>query len=503
MEAFGRLGARLGLEKILGRIPRPLLDYVLAPLVLTMLPLVLWLSVPPAGASGATLVWLAVPDPIVFGIDPLYLFSLVLIGFLAILMLAVEASLAAFSLHLMHWIFVYIFFFAAPLVQYRIGVFPWNALTSLETGTLLVANLAILLWCVTWIASRLTQLVVFARRPVPLGPRVSRLGVWLTLALAVLATLYLIATLGPGLLTRASNSANLGDTSSVSSASLALDKLLRGFPVAATAGTLWFMRAGRASLAVRLGLVAASMGLLLVADFPLGSARYLIGAVYLGLLLTVLGRYLRTGWPVVFLLVGGLLVLFPFLSTLRFITSPREILSYLGSFNFLGPSLATGDFDAYSMVGYTAEYVHDGPGVTFGRQLLGVIFFFVPRSLWPGKPVGSGYTVAVDGGLAFNNVSSSPLAEGLINFGWVGVALFAFVLCWLFGTLDASYERAQRKGYETLLGLIYPFWIGFAFFLMRGDLLSSTAFIVGFSVAFLPLLARLPEAKLRLRTKRT
>jgi oligosaccharide repeat unit polymerase len=490
---------RSGIKQALTRIPRPLPVHLVAPFVLALLPLVLWLSIPEEGTLRGTPVrWiLPVPDPVAFDINPLYLASLGLIGLLAMIMLTVEASQTPFSLHLVHWIFVYIFFFATPIVQYKIGVFAWKELTSLEVHTLLLTNLAILLWCVVWISSRVVQQAVLRRGPVPVGPRVYSLGVWISLGLALLATAYLILTLGPtGLLIRVSSQAYLSGEQ-VSTAELNFDRVLRGFPVAATVGAIWFLRRRLAPLWISVGLVAASLGLLLIANFPSGSARYLVGSVYLGLLLIVFSRYLRTGWPVVFLLVGGVLVLFPLLSTLRYASNLEQVATYLSGFNFLGPSLATEDFDAYSMVGYTIEYIHNGPGVTYGWQLLGVLFFFIPRSLWPDKPVGSGHTVALDAGLAFENVTSSPIAEGLINFGWVGVILFAFLLCWLFGALDAGFERAQRKESDALIRLVYPFWIGLAFFFLRGDLLSSTAFVVGFSVAFLPLLIRLPRVRLR------
>lgn len=494
MEASNERGARLGSGRFLARVPHPVLGYVLAPLVLALLPVVLWLSVPLSGGSEATPVWLTVPDPVLFSVDPIFLVSLGLVGFLAISMITVEASLAPFSLHLAHWIFVYVFFFAAPVVQYKIGTFPWEALTSFETNTLLLANTAILLWCLAWIIVRVVQLGALSRWPVPPGPRVTVVGVWVCLALAALATAYLVLTLGPvALLTRASYTEALGDAFGASSSRAILDKLLRGLPVAAAAGALWYLRAGQTSLIVRLGVVAVSFMLLLVADFPLGSARYWVGAIYIGLLLTTCGRYLRSGWPFALSLIGGLLVLFPFLSTLRTSTSLGEAASYVSGFNFLGPSLATGDFDAYSMVGYTASYVENGPGITYGEQLLGVILFFIPRSLWPTKPIGSGATVAGEEDLIFNNVSSSPIAEGLINFGWVGVVLFAVFLCWTFGLLDAAFWRAKGGEEGTLVRVIYPFYVGFAFFLMRGDLLSASAFIIGFSVAFLPLLLRLPR----------
>lgn len=480
-------------SRFIDAVPRSALYYILAPLVLLLIPVVLWSSISAEQASSATPLWLSVPDPVAFDTDPVYVVSLGAIGLLAIAMLTFEASRAAFSLHLAHWIFVYVFLFATPIVQYKIGVFPWGRLTSLETNTLLLANTAILLWSLTWIICRFVQIPLLDRIRIPTGPQVSTGGVWISLALAVLATAYLLAHFGIGsLLTRADDyEASLG----ISSVGLVTERIFRSLPIAAVAGALVLLRRGSVPLATRLLILAISMALMLIADFPLGTARYIVGAIFIGIFLNLCGRYLRTGWTLVFLLVGGLLLVFPLLSTLRYITSPGDVLTYLGGFSFLGPSLATGDFDAYSMVGYTAHYVDQGPGITYGRQLAGAILFFVPRSLWPDKPVGSGYTVAVEGNLDFNNVSSSPLAEGLINFGWLGLVVFAVALCWMFGTADASFQRQIKEGGTSFVGAIYPFWIGLVFFLMRGDLLSATAFIVAFSVSFVPLLVPLPSLR--------
>lgn len=476
----------------------PLLTSFLAPLVLAILLVALWFGAAGAEIKKGTALARNVQESANFTVDPFYLFSLGLISLLAIVMIAVEARRSPFSLHLAHWIFVYVFFCAAPLVQYRLGFFPWRGLTSFDLNTLLAANLAVLTWCVTWIISRYVQRAALFRWLPPLGPRVTTLGLWISLFLAAATTFYFLVALGPeALVTRAAYKTSLNDAIGASSVRLIVDKVFRVFPVAAVAGSIWYLRKGQIAMWKRLMIVVVATGFLLISDFPLGAARYWSGAVYLGLLLTVFGRRLRTGWPLVFLLVGGLLIVFPVLSTVRAADSLQEVISSVSNPNFLGPNLGRGDYDAYAMIGYTIEYVSNGPGIAYGYQLLGALLFFVPRILWPDKPLGSGYTVAVDQDLVWNNVSSPAIAEGFINFGWIGIILFAVVLSWIFGALDASYEQAERRGHDTILRLIYPFCIVLVFFVMRGDLLSSTAYITGFTVAFLALSVRLPKFKAR------
>lgn len=434
--------------------------------------------------------WFGTPSFTAFRLDPLYLTSLSFIGVIAVAMITFEALRAPFSLHLAHWVFVYIFFFTAPLIQYKVGMFPWRRLSSADTDTLLAINLALLLWCGTWIAARLVQERGVFRFSVPLGPRVSELSVLFTLVLALGATVYLISVLGgDALFVRAGYKETLNETFSTSGASLTMDKLLRGVTVAAAAGTLWLMSKRQVPLPVRLGMLVASLAVLFVANFPLGSGRYWFGAVYLGLALSVIGGRLKSGWPFVLLLVGGLLIVFPAVGDARDADSVPQAVSYVLEDSSREEPLATGDFDAYAMVGYTYEYMSEGSGITYGQQLLGPLLFFVPNEVWPGKPSGSGWTVALERNLSFDNVSSSPLAEGMINFGWIGVPIFALAFSLLFAAIDASYKRARSEAKNSLLCFLYPFWIGFSLLLLRGDLLSSTAFIVGFTVAFLPLVA--------------
>ena len=79
-------------------------------------------------------------------------------------------------------------------------------------------------------------------------------------------------------------------------------------------------------------------------------------------------------------------------------------------------------------------------GISWGNQLLGAILFFVPRSIWPSKPLGTGHTaiVALDQHY-FSNVSAPLIAEGYVNFGIVGVVLFALAAGWIFRKLDSAF----------------------------------------------------------------
>ncbi len=123
-------------------------------------------------------------------------------------------------------------------------------------------------------------------------------------------------------------------------------------------------------------------------------------------------------------------------------------------------------------------------GITWGNQLLGSLLFFIPRKFWPQKPIGSGHTIATDLGWDFTNVSCPYIGEGYINFGILGVILFAITLAVLTKFGDVAYKKSVYSNSKeiTIIELVYPFSIGFLFFILRGDLLSSLSYYIGFMV---------------------
>lgn len=435
----------------------------------------------------AWMLWEAAPDEMLPLIPEslFFLLTLVLIGIVSIVMLNFEAQRQFSSLHVVHWTFVYLFLFIAPAIQFRMGRFPWGHLSADQYDLLALTNMAILLWSCAWILSRLLQIRVLKRLRFVPGPTVSLFGIQLAVVLAVLVAIFLVYSLGlENLLFRGRFTAEFDERFGSGPMAQITYFCLRGIPVAAFAGvTVILLRSRKVSLK-SLVLLISTVGSLLVTNFPLGGARYWIGSVYLGILLLLFGNRARSNWPLVLILIGSVLWLYPRFGPLR---DPGaswhpEVLA-----TDFYDSVSRGDFDAYTMIAHTIDYVRN-EGVTYGRQLLGAVLFWVPRKWWDEKPVGSGWVVADSIGLPWRNVSSPLIAEGLINFGWLGIGAFSFLYSWLLGYVERWSHAMSELRPVPLVVVLYPFLHGFVFFQMRGDLLSSTAYMVAFVVSFTPLI---------------
>src|SRR5207253_291263 len=94
-------------------------------------------------------------------------------------------------------------------------------------------------------------------------------------------------------------------------------------------------------------------------------------------------------------------------------------------------ALASADFDAFCQITNTVSYVQD-LGATQGRQLLGAALFWVPRTLWAGKPQDTGIVLADFRTYKVTNLSAPLWAEFFINGQWLllvaGMGALGFVL---------------------------------------------------------------------------
>lgn len=233
----------------------------------------------------------------------------------------------------------------------------------------------------------------------------------------------------------------------------------------------------KAPLAVRIVLFAE----LLLACPLSGISRNAVAAIYLPVLLIMI-PWLREKYNFVILYVIGLFVIFPFLNIFRFFEGGTQLLPDLATeeydvFNEGVNQFSDLNFDAFSML----MRVITNNVITNGRQLLGVLLFFVPRTVWPTKPVGSGNYVANITDLPFENISCPYIAEGYINFGVLGVILFVVIIALFASHTDVKYWKHHQDGNVIDLRLPrYLILISFFLFILRGDLMSSFAYMCGF-----------------------
>lgn len=128
------------------------------------------------------------------------------------------------------------------------------------------------------------------------------------------------------------------------------------------------------------------------------------------------------------------------------------------------------DLDAFPQLANTVDKVALGSFPLF-HQILGSIFFFLPRSLWPGKPFDTGVMLGQLSNLNFTNLSAPWTAEAFANARWFGVILVSIS----FGLLLAQIETRSSK----FSGLLYAsIASGSIFIVLRGSLLQATGRIV-------------------------
>lgn len=209
---------------------------------------------------------------------------------------------------------------------------------------------------------------------------------------------------------------------------------------------------------------------MLLSAFPTSMPRFSAAAMYIPVMLTFFPLF-RKGF--IFIFVIGLLVVFPFLNNFRYLTSNSNI-----EFGIDFEMFLEAHFDAYS------NFVHilANDISTFGYQLLGSLLFWVPRSIWPSKPVGSGAFLSEEVNLDWANISCCYFAEGYINFRFLGILIFTIIIAWICASFDKVYWKFNRKVQKQncFFELIYFLLLGLMFFILRGDLMSSLAFTLGF-----------------------
>lgn len=211
--------------------------------------------------------------------------------------------------------------------------------------------------------------------------------------------------------------------------------------------------------------------LCLITVFPTGVPRFYAAAIYLPILILLYKPILKSN-RLNYFIIGSIFITFPLLNNFRRLSD--DGLSFKYDIDFL----FEGHFDSYLSISQVIQFEF----ITYGRQLLGSLFFFIPRSIWENKPSGTGYTLVKSfDQYAFANVSANYYSEGYANFGYIGMLCFAIALGVFFRKTDELLisKLMFDKGPEFLIPF-YLLLVGFLFFFLRGDLLSSFSFLIGF-----------------------
>lgn len=206
-----------------------------------------------------------------------------------------------------------------------------------------------------------------------------------------------------------------------------------------------------------------AVSILIFSSFPTALSRTNFGILIAPMAFLIFPWFSKKN-NFVFFFITGFLYFFPFLNQFRNIASLKE-LQFKPNFEVY----KTAHFDSYYNF---ALIIFDVP-IQWGNQLLGALLFFIPRDWWPTKPIGSGAYMAEFKDMSFTNLSANYFAEGYINFGFIGIALFLLVLCFLLSKLDQMgdiYNKLNSPFFVLYLQLIFS-----VFFLLRGDLMSSFA----------------------------
>ncbi|MDB3986943.1 O-antigen polysaccharide polymerase Wzy, partial [bacterium] len=223
-------------------------------------------------------------------------------------------------------------------------------------------------------------------------------------------------------------------------------------------------------------------------NFPTGIDRLQTAVLYIPFII-IFTKLWEKPFMMQLTLLGGVLTVFEFLDKFRYFRAQEFILKI--NMNFL----KKGHFDAYENFVRAIEIDF----ITYGYQLKGALLFFIPRFLWKDKPIGSGSTLANQLDYDFGGIAMPLIGEGYVNYGAAGSFLFMLLLGIILGNLDRMAWSLKNSNKDCLFLYYYYFLFGLVFYLMRGDLINSVAFISTMTASFWVLVLVLKYvAKLRI-----
>lgn len=206
---------------------------------------------------------------------------------------------------------------------------------------------------------------------------------------------------------------------------------------------------------------------------PLIEHRNGFGVAYLLMTWIFFRNYLNSNLRLISFLMFVVLIFFPIgalISPSRYDNDTDYIAEFMYTFNRV-------HFDAWAHYVATFDYIKNND-LQLGHQLISSIMFWVPRDFWSTKGVSTGMLLGdylmERYSFWFNNISCVFPAEFVIDFGYVGIPLSAFLLGAATFLVDKIFYQGSFAAKLTSLYVSFNF-----LFIMRGPLLPSLAYTFG------------------------
>ena len=367
------------------------------------------------------------------------------------------------SLNQVFFIFQVSFMGIIPWVQVSTGRLPWGV--RITSDSIQFANFL----TATFVSCYLLSYHLSRGRSwhISIRPLALRRGsCWSLLGISAAILLWIILQYGPDVLVYRDQWASVRTAFEDSSSAQLFSTFVRQFPF-----ILLFAFLTYGDRSYRVEKILGTL-LLLALAFPTAVLRSQLGAMFIAFLTLYLDRRHTRRSPHILMLLVGVIAIYPLMGIFRYASMGTTAASaevYLQSFQ-------GGDFDGFAMLVQAGHHVQT-QGLSMGNQLLGALLFFVPRSLWPTKPIGSGQMLANTSNWEFSQVSCPAQAEAYLNFGVLGVVLFGLVYGTTLRRLDVSFQRDTSTLGAGLARFIYAPTLGLLFLNLRGDMMSSISFV--------------------------
>ncbi|NMH89327.1 O-antigen polysaccharide polymerase Wzy [Flavivirga sp. Y03] len=218
---------------------------------------------------------------------------------------------------------------------------------------------------------------------------------------------------------------------------------------------------------------------------PFIEKRNALGPLYITLLFCAFPKLLNTNRKMMIFFFLVMIFIFPIMSIfthsqqgiMGIKENPTEIFERVSK-ESIQKEFKSLHYDAYSNTLSTIDNVSKN-GITYGHQLLGSIFFFIPRSIWVSKPIGSGKLggryLMKNYSMWFDNLSNPFISEGILNFGILGVILFPIILVFFIVKVFLNWLYSS----DPLKCIVSFYFAVHLLFLLRGDLTNGISYYIG------------------------